>query len=149
MNKEIVDEAKLDQVDFLAEKRRLVAEKFALQSQLVECNAELKITHPIAKYNAFCRQRVELIKMINERERDLSIVNQRLSESSAVINKGAHSKNLSKHIIRQFVQIRDKWHNYSMEDANNPMARRTAWAVSQEIREVLKAYFDDGKDDSL
>lgn len=43
---------------------------------------------------------------------------------------------------QQLVTIRDRWHDFSMEATNPKPAREAAWKFSQELRTVLKIYFD-------
>lgn len=135
-----IKERILDEAELLASKDRLVAEKFGLQTQLAEINAECAVRLPNAKFYRLQQRRQALVREMSEKEKELAGIraNLRVAQASTEITKrhafgGSH--------VRQLVQLRDKWHEFSMDSENGQKSREAAWKFSQELRSILKSYF--------
>lgn len=119
----------------------LIHEMKALEGELAVINARCEVTLPRQEYHKAQRERARLVGMITEKARELSVVK---SQAQVVHAKILLQKTQceSPSIIRQITEIRDRWHEFSMDPANPQKARETAWKFTQELRVVLKAYFD-------
>jgi hypothetical protein len=53
----------------------------------------------------------------------------------------AEINNALKVTLPREVNIRDRWHEFSMEKSNTQSAREAAFKFSQELREILKRHF--------
>lgn len=129
-----IDAAELD-----IERQRVCAEKHACQAQLAELNAKCAVHLPGSEFKKIQQQRSEIIKLLSEKERELAELNSRRAEIRATLEV---KKNLvTPPFVKQIVAIRDQWHAFSMDAKNHQKAREAAWKVSQELRELLRAYF--------
>ena len=129
-----------------AERAELTATKASHQGQLAEINGELSGTLPMNKYVALKKQRAVLVAELNQTEMKLG-QNKRAITACHAEREIAENKEFGRWRIRQLVAIRDQWHGFSMNPENPKPARQAAWKFSQELREILKSYFDNGKED--
>lgn len=137
----------LDRVDFAGQRLRLVQEKNSLQASLAEINAKCRITLPLKEFQSLQSKRKDIILQINERENGIQEINQRLREIAATESIN-HEASFSRNAIKELRQMRDKYHEFSMDDKNSQAARRIFWAVSQELRDILKPYFAKKEEDA-
>jgi predicted nuclease with TOPRIM domain len=138
---------RVDHAELIGMRAKLAAEKSALQSQLAQVNARLSTRQPSHLFQKIQNERADLIRRMSEKDGELSQVKSRLAEINAVISSGG-DWSLPRHIIRQLVHIRDKWHAESMKEDNAPNVRRACFAFSQELKVTLQPYFDSEKTDT-
>ena len=140
-----IPELEIDDGEYRAMKQKLSAEKHALQGQIAEINARC-VTHlPQKEYQKLQNQRSQMVKQLQEKEVEIGELNARRTEVNTVLNV-RKSQSMNRWDIRQLVEIRDRWHGFSMDKNNHKQARETAWKISQEIGDVLKRYFDANAD---
>jgi hypothetical protein len=138
------DELEIDRAELAVLRQRFVQEKMAIQSLLADVNVRCKIRLPQGEYIRLQKQRCDLTKSMNEKESNISQLNSRLRELQAVID--FKRRNLVD--IKKLIAIRDEWHDFSMDKKNDPVKRRVAWIFSQQLRELLKPYFDQDNSSS-
>lgn len=122
-------------------KQRLGMEKQGLQSQLVDLNSRCATRLPQKEYQRLQSQRGQIVKQLNEKEQEIGEVNARRAELNTIISV-RKKEGMRPSDIKQLVCLRDKWHGFSMDGGNHQKAREAAWKFSQELREILKHYFD-------
>ncbi len=137
-----IEELKMDKAEMEIARQRLVQEKTALQSELAEINAQCRVTLPMPKFQKLQSQRGQIIRQVNEKECEISQINIQLRQVNTVVSVKTERKEISKTVIKSFVQMRDKYHEFSMNPDNTQEARRIFWAVSQEIRGILNPYWE-------
>lgn len=139
-----VAELLLDQNELGAIRHRYAQEKMALQGQLIEVNAALKTKDKLrdkAGFHRLNQHRTNILKSLSEKENDITLINQRRTEIQAVIDVRKQQQFGIKQ-IRELIDVRDRWHEFSMEKSNHQKAREVAFKVSQELRTLLKPYFE-------
>lgn len=139
-----LQDLKIDDAEFAVLKGRLSAEKKSLEGQLAELNAQASVKLLSPDYHRNRSIRGTIVKQLMEKECEIAEVNSRRREVNTVIDVRKHQQ-LSPSGIRHLVEIRDRWHDFSMNPDNHKKARDTAWKISQELRTVLKSFFDGGK----
>lgn len=120
---------------------RLIQEKTAIQAQLADLNLAMKETLPKPVLHSKNQQRRDLVALLMTNEQAVSGINARRAELQTVLEfKKASS--FGHRQIRELIGIRDRWHEVSMDANTAPAVRRAAFKFSQELRVVLKPYFD-------
>jgi hypothetical protein len=139
-----VAELILDQNELAAIRHRYAQEKMALQGQLISVNAEIKTKckqTQKAEFHRLNKHRSNILRSLSEKENDITLINQHRAEVQAVIDVRKQQQFGIKQ-IKELIAVRDRWHEFSMEKANHQKAREVAFKVSQELRELLKPYFE-------
>jgi uncharacterized protein YdaU (DUF1376 family) len=145
--KKTINELEIDAAEYCMMRKRLTAEKAALQSQLAEIKAACTTRLPQQKYHSLQKQRAQLVRQLMEKEQEIATLNETRVELNAVTQVRKRQAGMfSVGETRELVEIRDKWHGFSMDAANHQKAREVAWKISQELREVLKRHFDASAD---
>lgn len=116
-------ELTIDDAEFRIMRQRMTAEKKALEAQLAEINARCSTHLPQKEYHKQQSQRGQLSTVISVRTQRAFTVPQ----------------------IRQLVEMRDRWHDFSMDAKRHQKERETWWHCSQELRDILKRHFDAGQ----
>lgn len=139
-----VAELLLDQNELAAIRHRYAQEKMALQGQLIGVNAALKTKDKLrekAEFHRLNRHRTNILNSLSAKENEITLINQRRAEVQAVIDVRKQQQFGIKQ-IKELIAVRDRWHEFSMEKANHQKAREVAFKVSQELRDLLKPYFE-------
>jgi hypothetical protein len=136
-----IPELQVDAGELQIVRHRLVAEKRALEAQLAEVNAKCERRLPQQEYQKLRQQRAQIIRQMTEKEAEIADLNSRRAEVNTVLNVRTQ-KAFTVPEIRQLVEIRDRWHGFSMDAGNHQKAREAAWQFSQELRALLKTHFD-------
>jgi chromosome segregation ATPase len=140
--KKSIIELQIDDGELMALRRKLTAEKQAIQGQLGEINTKLKTTLPNDIFHKLNNRRGQLVKMLSEKESEVGELNAKRAELQTVLEvRKREAGHFQPHDVAKLVAIRDKWHDFSMDKKNPKSARETAWKISQEIRELLKPTF--------
>lgn len=135
-------ELELADGEFRMMRQRLTAEKTALQSQLVEINARGKVHLPQHEYQKLQRARADVIKLLMEKESEIGAINDRRVELNTIKEvRKRQAGELAPERVRKLVEMRDRWHGFSMDPINHQKAREVAWKFSQELRDFLKPVF--------
>lgn len=137
-------ELTIDDGEFLIMRERLIQEKNALQGQLAEINAQCSHHLPQREYHKLQSWRGQIVRQLLDKDSEISELNARRAELNTVINV-RKQESFSPHQVRQLVEMRDRWHGFSMDAKRHQKERETWWHCSQELRELLKHYFDGGK----
>lgn len=137
-----IEELEIDDGELRALRQRLVMEKTALQSQLNEINTQCRVRLPTAKFQQLQSRRGQIARQLMDKEREISDVNARRHELLTVKEvRKEQSSHLKVADIKKLIAIRDEWHDFSMDNKNDPVKRRMAWHFSQQLKEFLKPYF--------
>lgn len=121
---------------------RDTAEMKAIQAQLAELNAQLKTTQPQARYHKLMNQRAQMIRALHELELSVQGLNQKLKELNTVrAYRWKQENHLTVEDVKLLIGIRDRWHEFSMDDTQHAKARQAAFKFSQELRAVLRKHF--------
>jgi len=138
-----VCELEIDLGEYRMMKDRLSAEKAGLQCQLADLKARCSIRLPQEKYHKIQVERAGVLKLLAEKEAEISELNQKAAELNTVkeVRKRQAGEILPSD-MRRLVEIRDKWHGFSMDSDNHQKGREAAWKFSQELREVLAQIFN-------
>lgn len=134
-------ELMLGEGEYRAMRQRLVQEKLAIQQQLTEVNRKLTLKWPFAELQKLKHQRQSIIASLQAKEMEISEFNQERAEIETVMEIRKRQQ-FGIQQITALVALRDSWHEYSMDTANHQKAREVAFKVSQELRALLKPYFD-------
>jgi hypothetical protein len=121
-------------------KQKLVQEKQAIQAQLAEINARCSVILPTKQFHKIRSQRGQIVKMLTDKEAEISAVKARLTQVSTVLHVKKHEE-FGANEISKLVELRDKTHAFSMDPENHQKARETAWKFSQDLRTILRTYF--------
>lgn len=135
-----IAELELESGELAQERQRIVAEKMALQSQIADLNLRCATTLPQHEFVKVQRERTRLVKEVNARESLLSELKAGRTVLGSVIN-AKRKESFGPSEIHTLVEIRDRWHGFSMDSVNHQKAREVAWKVSQEIAKLLKSHF--------
>ena len=142
-----IEELELDNGELLILKQRLLAEKQALQGQLSELNAKCSMRLPSSEYHKIQSARGQVVKQLTGKESEIGALNAQRAELQAVMDvRKRQAKKFAPSDVRQLVEIRDRWHAFSMNPDNNKNARDVAWKISQELRAFLKPHFNSEKE---
>lgn len=133
-------ELEIDRGELTIAVKRACMEKTALQGQLSEINAALKVTLPMAEYQKLNSKRGNVIRQISDKEAEVFELKAKAVEIHAAIEITKQQR-MSHWNVRQIVIIRDKWHAFSMDSAQHYKAREAAWAFSQELKGALAEHF--------
>lgn len=131
----------LGEGEYRAVRQRLVQEKLAIQQHLSEVNGKLSVKLPHAEFQKLNNQRRVLIQSLLDKEKEISAFNAERAEIETVMEVRKRQQ-FGITQIKALVTIRDNWHEFSMDPANHQKAREVAFKVSQELRALLKPYFD-------
>jgi len=140
-------ELEIDDGELLVMKRKLTAEKQALQGDLGTLNAKCATRLPQKEYQKIQNQRGDIVKMLANKEAEIGELNAKRAELQTVMQ--VRKRQAGKFVpsdVRLLVAIRDKWHDFSMDKNNPKSARETAWKISQELREFLKPHFNQAQE---
>lgn len=141
--KKSICELEVDDGEMLAIRRKLSAEKQALQGMLGELNAKCATRLPQKEYQKIQSQRGQIVKQLAEKENEIGELNAKRAELQTVLEvRKRQAGRFQPSDVKRLVEIRDRWHAFSMDKLNPRSARETAWKMSQELREFLKPYFD-------
>lgn len=124
----------------LVDRERVTAEKQGIQAQLAEINARMAVRLPNDTFRKLTLQRKDLTSRLAQCEVDLASLKTKLrvaETQKAVAKRQAFDATC----VRQLVDLRDQWHEFSMDSHQPQKARETAWKFVQELRAVLKSYF--------
>lgn len=121
--------------------QKLTSEKMAMQAQLTELNAKCATRLPNSEFQKIQNRRKDIVRMLFEKEREIADLKISRAVNSTAI-KVQSKKSLGPSYIRQLVEMRDRWHDFSMDGNHHHKARETAWKMSQELRAILKLFFD-------
>jgi chromosome segregation ATPase len=142
-----IEELEVDMGELSALKDKLSIEKQALQGQLAELNAKCAVRLPQQEFQRIQSARGQVVKQLAAKEGEIGEVNQRRAEIQTVLQVRKRQAHLFvPSDVRKLVEIRDKWHAFSMDSKNHQKAREVAWKVSQELREFLKPHFAPTED---
>jgi capsule polysaccharide export protein KpsE/RkpR len=136
-------ELEIDDAELQVTRHRFASELQSLIGQLVEINAKLKITLPVNEFRKLNSQRGQVVKQITEKNQEVAIVKAEAAAVRAAMEVQKR-KALNLHDVRELVEIRDRWHEFSMDKGNHQKAREAAFKFSQELKIILKRYFDAG-----
>ena len=137
-----IEELEIADGEVLIQRTRLINEKAALSSRLAELKAACTIRLQSKDYHRLQKERAQVIKQLTEKEAELSLLKEQRVEINTVLQVRKRQAGLFvPKDMRKLVEIRDRWHDYSMDSKNHQKAREVAWKISQELREVLKAQF--------
>lgn len=137
-----IEEIKMDVADLKSAKNRLVQEKMALQSETAEINAKCRVTLPMREFQKLQSHRGQLVGQINNIEIEISKLNSQITEANTVVSVKTGTKDIQRNTINGFVELRDSYHEKSMNPDHSPELRRTFWKFSQEIRGILNPYWE-------
>lgn len=139
---ETLQELELDRGELSVLRARICAEKTALQSELAELNSKCARRLEQSVFASIQRRRSEIVASVNEKENEIQSVNAQIQVAQQAVNVKRKSVELERFEVRQLVEIRDRWHGFSMDPSNHQKARECAWKFSQELRDVLKRHFE-------
>lgn len=123
-------------------RQRVSAEKQALQGMIGQINARCAVRLPQKEYQQLQRERATVVGQIAEKESELGALNAQMSEIQTVLEvRKRQAKQIQPREVSALVELRDRWHDYSMDAKNHQKAREVAWKVSQELRALLKPIF--------
>ncbi len=146
VNKSIA-ELEIDDGELRVMKQRLSAEKHALQGELAQINSQCVSRLPQKEYQRLQSRRGQIVKQLQEKEVEIGDLNSSRHEILTVLEVRKRQAQLFvPSDVRKLVEIRDRWHGFSMDKNNPKSARETAWKISQELREFLKPHFNQGQD---
>ena len=131
----VMDRAELKQV-----RQSYVSEKLAIVEKLGAINARCKGRLPNAEFHRLQSQRGQLVKDMARVEAKLAEINAGSAAINATIDVRTQPA-LNHSDIKKLVEIRDRWHDYSMNKLNHQKAREVAWKLSQELKDFLRPYF--------
>lgn len=140
-------ELEIDDGEMLAMKQKFSAEKQALQGQLGELNAKCAIRLPQKEYQRIQTARSQIVKQLAEKETEIAALNRKRTELQTVMQ--VRKRQAGKFVpsdVKLLVEIRDRWHGFSMDSTNHQKAREVAYKISQELREFLKPRFQPNPD---
>lgn len=138
-----ISDLDIDDGELRVLKQRLSAEKHALQGELAQINSLCVPRLPQKEYQRLQSQRGKVVKQLQEKEIEISEVNSKRHELLTVLEiRKRQAQLFVPSDVRKLVDIRDKWHGFSMDNSNPKSARETAWKISQELREFLKPHFN-------
>lgn len=139
-----IPELEIDAAELDVLRAQLCMEKQGLQGQLAEINATLKsAVLPTKEYHRLMSIRGGVVKQLTELDQRIAAVKVRRMEVLVVRDVRKHEV-VGVGDIKRLVELRDRWHDFSMDKANPQRAREVAWKFSQELREILKRYFNGG-----
>jgi len=142
-----IEELEVDDGELRIIRQRLSAEKQALQGQLGELNARCATRLPNKEYQKIQNARGQIVKQLAEKESELGALNSQRHEILTVLE--VRKRQAGKFVpsdVKLLVEIRDRWHAFSMDSDNHQKAREVAWKVSQELLEFLKPHFHPNAD---
>lgn len=142
-----IEELEVDDGELRTMRQRLSAEKQALQGQLGELNARCATRLPTKEYQKIQSARGQIVKQLAEKESELGAINSQRAEVLTVLE--VRKRQAGKFVpsdVKKLVEIRDRWHAFSMDSDNHQKAREVAWKISQELRELLKPHFHPNAD---
>ena len=135
-------ELEVDIAELRTVRTRDAAEMKAIQAQLAALNAQLKTTQPQARYHKLMNQRAQLVRALHEFELSVQGLNQQITELNTVReHRWKQENHLTLEDVKLLIGIRDRWHEFSMDDTQHAKARQAAFKFSQELRTVLKKHF--------
>lgn len=140
-------ELEIDDGELLSMKQRLSAEKQALQGSLAELNAKCATRLPNKEYQRIQSARGQIVKQLADKETEIGALNRQRAELNTVMQ--VRKRQAGKFVpsdVKALVEIRDRWHSFSMDSDNHQKAREVAWKISQELREFLKPHFHPNPD---
>ena len=137
-----MEELMIDEGEAWALRQKLVADKMALQTQLGELNAKCSVILPKPEYHKIQSQRAVIVKQLGEKERELAELKIRRVALNVKKDIERVNKGMPVSRVRDLVELRDRWHGFSMEPKNHQKAREAAWKFSQELGQILKLHFD-------
>lgn len=135
-------ELEVDDGELRAMKQRLSAEKHALQGQLAELNSKCATRLPTRDFQRIQSQRGDVVKQLADKEIEIGALNTQRHEVLTVLEvRKRQAGHFAPTDVKKIVEIRDRWHDFSMDSENHQKAREVAWKFSQELREFLKPHF--------
>lgn len=142
-----IEQLEVDDGELRLIRQRLSAEKQALQGALGELNARCATRLPNKEYQKIQSARGQIVKQLAEKESELGEINSQRAELLTVLE--VRKRQAGKFVpsdVKKLVEIRDRWHAFSMDSDNHQKAREAAWKISQELREFLKPHFAGNAD---
>jgi hypothetical protein len=139
-----IPELEIDDAELRIMKQRLSAEKQALQGQLGELNSKCATRIPTKDFQKIQSARGQLVKQLAAKESEIGALNAERHEVLTVLEFRKHAANkFPPSDVKKLVEMRDRWHSFSMDSKNHQRAREIAWKTSQELRDFLKPYFNE------
>ena len=149
LNKSL-EELRIEKGQMDINRQRVANEKKSVAAQLTELNAEIGgKKHPHDVFHRLQKRRSELVRMLNEKESELAEVNSQISGLNTFIDVRTQQSKESKLNVRKLIEMRDRWHEHSMNPTRDQKTREVFWKCSQEIREFLKPYFASSGDSRI
>lgn len=137
-----LEELQIDDGELLMQKHKLSQEKQAIQGELAGINARTKHKLPNKEFFKLKALRSNLAVQLSEKEREIGAINHARAELNTIINVRKRQAGMfPPYQVRQLVEMRDKYHEMSMDPKKHKEARNTAWNISQELRAFLKPFF--------
>ena len=132
----------IEQAEVAAQIKFLAGKQKEIQFQLSEVNNLMKGKKlPHEQYHKLMAHRKNLCGSRARIEKDFTELRQKSSAVHAVMEVKKRDA-IDPKTMHRIVGIRDSWHEFSMDKANHQKAREVAFKVSQELRELLKPYFE-------